>query len=500
MNASPRVPAITAGTCLVTLRRLARCWTAVVLPPNSHRATGHPDQLAGRCASAPSVGVPRRGLRPVLGAVRDVHCPARDVAPAASRGWRSGTCNSSTASLATLAGAAGDDHPATSTPSGQSRELAALSRVTAQPGDSKSQPGDAQAGARSGEVGDDQLGRLVAGLVQCTEPCGPMMQRRVRQCFGDVLSRRRDGCSGSPSSPITSTSVADPSSRHRAGRPAAAARPWSRQRRREAHDASGPTTGPDSGRAANRATSAGSSASSAAAMAAESCSRASPASDSSRGGRLIEAAANPVRPAAPARPGSKRSGCCGHDRQQRTRRDGDADRLADAPTASATTERTSAGERPVVPATLRHPASERLWPRNSSSVDVPGRAVAHGRQSSADAAHAVREHGGRCRPRRRVSTHVVADQRHPQPPIAWAPPSTCTIDPVVAGNQGDNRAMQARAVGSAVVDVPPQWRLLAPTSLLYSEKPGMPLAAGVWMGPAATRLTRTPRGPSSRAR
>jgi len=34
-------------------------------------------------------------------------------------------------------------------------------------------------------------------------------------------------------------------------------------------------------------------------------------------------------------------------------------------------------------------------------------------------------------------------------PMAWTPPSTWTISPVVAGNQSDNRATQARATGSA---------------------------------------------------
>src|SRR4029450_2266594 len=35
-----------------------------------------------------------------------------------------------------------------------------------------------------------------------------------------------------------------------------------------------------------------------------------------------------------------------------------------------------------------------------------------------------------------------------QAPVAWKPPSTCTISPVVAGNKSDSSAQIALAVGS----------------------------------------------------
>src|SRR5581483_2130892 len=83
--------------------------------------------------------------------------------------------------------------------------------------------------------------------------------------------------------------------------------------------------------------------------------------------------------------------------------------------------------------------------------------------------------------------------------MAWYPPSTWTISPVVAGNQSDSRATQARATGSgSVIDQPSGAR--APQAFSNFSKPAIDLAATVRNGPAATRLTRTPTGPRSRAR
>src|SRR5690606_5853074 len=83
--------------------------------------------------------------------------------------------------------------------------------------------------------------------------------------------------------------------------------------------------------------------------------------------------------------------------------------------------------------------------------------------------------------------------------IAWAPPSTWTISPVVAGNQSDSSATQARATGSGSRTSQPRGARLAQASSMAS-KWGMERAASVRSGPAATRLTRTRRGPRSRAR
>src|SRR6478609_2819650 len=84
-------------------------------------------------------------------------------------------------------------------------------------------------------------------------------------------------------------------------------------------------------------------------------------------------------------------------------------------------------------------------------------------------------------------------------PRAWKPPSTMTIDPLVAGNRSDSNATAALATGvGSVVSQPNGARLVQPSS--RSENPGIDLAAIVLIGPAATRLTRIPLGPRSRAR
>src|SRR5690625_281118 len=84
-------------------------------------------------------------------------------------------------------------------------------------------------------------------------------------------------------------------------------------------------------------------------------------------------------------------------------------------------------------------------------------------------------------------------------PIAWTPPSTWIISPVVAGNQSDNSAHTARAVGSASLTSQPKGA--RPDQLLsISSKPGIDLAAVVRMEPAETTLTRIFSGPKSRAR
>ena len=72
------------------------------------------------------------------------------------------------------------------------------------------------------------------------------------------------------------------------------------------------------------------------------------------------------------------------------------------------------------------------------------------------------------------------------------------ISAVVAGNQSDNRATQAFAAGTASLTSQPSGARLSQESSKVSN-PGTELAAVVRMGPAATRLTRTPLGPRSRA-
>src|SRR5690606_25599898 len=82
---------------------------------------------------------------------------------------------------------------------------------------------------------------------------------------------------------------------------------------------------------------------------------------------------------------------------------------------------------------------------------------------------------------------------------AWAPPSTWTISPVVAGNQSDSSATQARATGSGSRTSQPSGARL-PQASSIAAKWGIERAASVRSGPAATRFTRTRCGPTSRAR
>jgi hypothetical protein len=83
--------------------------------------------------------------------------------------------------------------------------------------------------------------------------------------------------------------------------------------------------------------------------------------------------------------------------------------------------------------------------------------------------------------------------------MACTPPSTCTISPVVAGNQSDSRAAQAFAAGTASLTSQPSGARVFQVSS-NAWKPGIDFAAVVRIGPADTRLQRIPLGPRSRAR
>lgn len=86
-----------------------------------------------------------------------------------------------------------------------------------------------------------------------------------------------------------------------------------------------------------------------------------------------------------------------------------------------------------------------------------------------------------------------------QAPTACHPPSTWTISPVVMGKRSERSATQALPTGAASETSQGSGARVAQASS-KSEKPGMDRAAMERMGPAATRLTRMPLGPSSRAR
>ena len=88
--------------------------------------------------------------------------------------------------------------------------------------------------------------------------------------------------------------------------------------------------------------------------------------------------------------------------------------------------------------------------------------------------------------------------RADQAPIAWKPPSTWTISPVVAGKkskQGHTAARSAR--GPSRPNRAARGRPHRPRA---PRSPGSPWRPGVLSGPAATRLQRMPCGPRSRAR
>src|SRR6478609_1804649 len=86
-----------------------------------------------------------------------------------------------------------------------------------------------------------------------------------------------------------------------------------------------------------------------------------------------------------------------------------------------------------------------------------------------------------------------------QAPIAWKPPSTWMISPVVAGKKSESRATTACAVGEWLVSSQPSGARSFHIDS-RSSKPGIALAARVLSGPAETRLLRMPDGPRSRAR
>ena len=92
-----------------------------------------------------------------------------------------------------------------------------------------------------------------------------------------------------------------------------------------------------------------------------------------------------------------------------------------------------------------------------------------------------------------------AHDRGGQAPIAWYPPSTWIIDPVVAGNQSDSSATVERATADASFTSHPSGARPSQVSS-KREKPGIDFAAMVRIGPAATRLQRIFCGPSARAR
>ena len=84
-------------------------------------------------------------------------------------------------------------------------------------------------------------------------------------------------------------------------------------------------------------------------------------------------------------------------------------------------------------------------------------------------------------------------------PIAWKPPSTWRISPVIARARSESRKQTAPATGPASSVSQPSGACFCHASASCA-KPGMPRAAIVPSGPALTRFTRTPRGPRSRAR
>ena len=99
---------------------------------------------------------------------------------------------------------------------------------------------------------------------------------------------------------------------------------------------------------------------------------------------------------------------------------------------------------------------------------------------------------GPCRPQ--IFSPAGAYPRQNQPPTAWAPPSTWTISPVVAGNQSDSSATQARAAARCRSMSQPSGARLGP-HVVEAFEAGDALGRHGGSGPAATRLTRMPSRP-----
>ena len=83
--------------------------------------------------------------------------------------------------------------------------------------------------------------------------------------------------------------------------------------------------------------------------------------------------------------------------------------------------------------------------------------------------------------------------------MAWKPPSTWIISPVIPADRSENRNAIARPTGVGSVMSHPSGARRAQASAICSN-PGMPLPAMVFSGPADTVFTRIPFGPRSRAR
>ena len=84
-------------------------------------------------------------------------------------------------------------------------------------------------------------------------------------------------------------------------------------------------------------------------------------------------------------------------------------------------------------------------------------------------------------------------------PIAWKPPSTWIISPVIPADRSENRNAIARPTGVGSEVSQPSGARRAHVSAICSN-PGMPLPAIVFSGPAETVFTRMPFGPRSLAR
>ena len=83
-------------------------------------------------------------------------------------------------------------------------------------------------------------------------------------------------------------------------------------------------------------------------------------------------------------------------------------------------------------------------------------------------------------------------------PMAWKPPSTWIISPVVIFDQSLNRKQTIWPTGVASDSDQPSGARFSQLPESWS-KPGMFLPAMVRIGPAETVLTRMPCGPRSRA-
>ncbi len=171
------------------------------------------------------------------------------------------------------------------------------------------------------------------------------------------------------------------------------------------------------------------------------------------------------------------------------------------PRAAALTTRSRNACRTAVPGS---PGRARVRPHRRATA----RARCSGRSATAPTSRVTLQAArGKYRfgpSRRRTSTRLPRSCVTVVPGRSGAHGVHAAVDVHDLAGGGREPVRQQRRAGAGgglgVVDVPAERGALGPTCSRTTSKPGIDLAAVVRIGPAATRLTRMPSGPRSRAR